>query len=70
MVMLAEHGVELEGKEAVVIGRSEIVGKPMAMLLLARARDGDDLSLAHRRPRGAHAARRHRSSRPSGGAGS
>jgi methylenetetrahydrofolate dehydrogenase (NADP+)/methenyltetrahydrofolate cyclohydrolase len=35
MVMLAEHGVELEGKEAVVVGRSEIVGKPMAMLLLA-----------------------------------
>ena len=35
MVMLAEHGVELKGKEAVVIGRSEIVGKPMAMLLLA-----------------------------------
>jgi methylenetetrahydrofolate dehydrogenase (NADP+)/methenyltetrahydrofolate cyclohydrolase len=35
MVMLAEHGVELEGKEAVVIGRSEIVGKPMAMMLLA-----------------------------------
>jgi methylenetetrahydrofolate dehydrogenase (NADP+)/methenyltetrahydrofolate cyclohydrolase len=34
MVMLAEHGVELQGKEAVVIGRSEIVGKPMAMLLL------------------------------------
>jgi len=35
MVMLAEHGIELKGKEAVVIGRSEIVGKPMAMLLLA-----------------------------------
>ena len=35
MVMLAEHGVELKGKEAVVIGRSEIVGKPMAMMLLA-----------------------------------
>ena len=35
MVMLAERGVELKGKEAVVIGRSEIVGKPMAMLLLA-----------------------------------
>jgi methylenetetrahydrofolate dehydrogenase (NADP+) / methenyltetrahydrofolate cyclohydrolase len=35
MVMLAEHGVELKGREAVVIGRSEIVGKPMAMLLLA-----------------------------------
>ena len=35
MKMLEEYGVELKGKEAVVIGRSEIVGKPMAMLLLA-----------------------------------
>jgi methylenetetrahydrofolate dehydrogenase (NADP+)/methenyltetrahydrofolate cyclohydrolase len=35
MAMLAEYDVELMGKEAVVIGRSEIVGKPMAMLLLA-----------------------------------
>jgi methylenetetrahydrofolate dehydrogenase (NADP+)/methenyltetrahydrofolate cyclohydrolase len=35
MVMLAEYGIELKGKEAVVIGRSEIVGKPMAMMLLA-----------------------------------
>jgi methylenetetrahydrofolate dehydrogenase (NADP+)/methenyltetrahydrofolate cyclohydrolase len=36
MAMLDEHGVELQGRNAVVIGRSEIVGKPMAMLLLAR----------------------------------
>ena len=35
MAMLAEYGVELRGTEAVVIGRSEIVGKPMSMLLLA-----------------------------------
>jgi methylenetetrahydrofolate dehydrogenase (NADP+)/methenyltetrahydrofolate cyclohydrolase len=35
MRMLAEYGVGLEGANAVVIGRSEIVGKPMAMLLLA-----------------------------------
>jgi methylenetetrahydrofolate dehydrogenase (NADP+)/methenyltetrahydrofolate cyclohydrolase len=35
MAMLAEYGVELKGREAVVIGRSEIVGKPMSMLLLA-----------------------------------
>jgi len=35
MALLAEYGVELAGCEAVVIGRSEIVGKPMAMLLLA-----------------------------------
>jgi methylenetetrahydrofolate dehydrogenase (NADP+)/methenyltetrahydrofolate cyclohydrolase len=35
MVMLREYGIELEGKHAVVIGRSELAGKPMAMLLLA-----------------------------------
>jgi methylenetetrahydrofolate dehydrogenase (NADP+)/methenyltetrahydrofolate cyclohydrolase len=35
MRMLEEYGVELLGKNAVVIGRSEIVGKPIAMLLLA-----------------------------------
>jgi methylenetetrahydrofolate dehydrogenase (NADP+)/methenyltetrahydrofolate cyclohydrolase len=34
MVMLDDHGVGLQGKEAVVIGRSEIVGRPMAMLLM------------------------------------
>jgi methylenetetrahydrofolate dehydrogenase (NADP+)/methenyltetrahydrofolate cyclohydrolase len=36
MAMLAEYDVVLEGKDAVVIGRSEIVGKPMSMLLLAQ----------------------------------
>jgi methylenetetrahydrofolate dehydrogenase (NADP+) / methenyltetrahydrofolate cyclohydrolase len=35
MRMLEEYGVELQGAEVVVIGRSEIVGKPMAALLLA-----------------------------------
>jgi methylenetetrahydrofolate dehydrogenase (NADP+)/methenyltetrahydrofolate cyclohydrolase len=35
MAMLAEYDIELEGADAVVIGRSEIVGKPMAMMLLA-----------------------------------
>jgi methylenetetrahydrofolate dehydrogenase (NADP+)/methenyltetrahydrofolate cyclohydrolase len=35
MAMLAEYDVELKGCDAVVIGRSEIVGKPIAMLLLA-----------------------------------
>ncbi len=34
MEMLASTGVELSGKHAVVIGRSNTVGKPMAMLLL------------------------------------
>ena len=35
MALLDEHGVELEGRRAVVVGRSQIVGKPMAHLLLA-----------------------------------
>ena len=34
--MLEEAGVQFQGKHAVVIGRSEIVGKPMALLLLHR----------------------------------
>ena len=32
--LLEEHNIEFEGKNAVVIGRSQIVGKPIAMLLL------------------------------------
>ena len=36
MAMLHEYGIELEGKNAVVIGRSNIVGKPMAQLMLAK----------------------------------
>ena len=34
MVLLEEYGIDPAGKRAVVIGRSNIVGKPMAMLLL------------------------------------
>jgi methylenetetrahydrofolate dehydrogenase (NADP+)/methenyltetrahydrofolate cyclohydrolase len=34
MKMLEEQGVQAEGKHAVVVGRSSIVGKPMALLLL------------------------------------
>lgn len=34
--LLEEAGVEFQGKRAVVVGRSDIVGKPMAMLLLHR----------------------------------
>ena len=33
--MLREEGIAMAGKHAVVVGRSNIVGKPMAMLLLA-----------------------------------
>jgi len=34
MALLAEHRIRLEGVEAVVVGRSDIVGKPIAHLLL------------------------------------
>ena len=34
MEMLRRRGISVSGKNAVVIGRSDIVGKPMAMLLL------------------------------------
>jgi len=35
MLLLEEAGAELEGAEAVVVGRSNLFGKPMAQLLLA-----------------------------------
>ncbi|MFZ5723423.1 MAG: bifunctional methylenetetrahydrofolate dehydrogenase/methenyltetrahydrofolate cyclohydrolase FolD [Pseudomonadota bacterium] len=35
MRLLAAYGVELAGKHAVVVGRSPILGKPMALMLLA-----------------------------------
>jgi methylenetetrahydrofolate dehydrogenase (NADP+)/methenyltetrahydrofolate cyclohydrolase len=35
MELLRRHGVALEGAEAVVVGRSDLVGKPVAALLLA-----------------------------------
>lgn len=34
--LLDAHGVELEGRHCVVIGRSPILGKPVGMLLLSR----------------------------------
>lgn len=34
--MLDYYGIELKGKRVVVIGRSLVVGKPLAMLLMAR----------------------------------
>ncbi len=48
MRMLEEYDVELEGANAVVIGRSEIVGKPMAMLLLL---ENATVTICHSRTR-------------------
>jgi methylenetetrahydrofolate dehydrogenase (NADP+)/methenyltetrahydrofolate cyclohydrolase len=36
MELISRTGIELAGKEAVVVGRSNIVGKPTALLLLAQ----------------------------------
>ena len=48
MEMLADTGVALEGAEAVVIGRSNLFGKPMAQLLLA---ENATVTVCHSRTR-------------------
>lgn len=37
MALLDHYGIPVEGQNAVVVGRSNIVGKPMALMLLARS---------------------------------
>ncbi|RMF05675.1 bifunctional methylenetetrahydrofolate dehydrogenase/methenyltetrahydrofolate cyclohydrolase FolD [Candidatus Woesearchaeota archaeon] len=44
--LLESYGVETEGKHAVVVGRSNIVGKPAALMLLKK---NATVSIAHRR---------------------
>lgn len=41
MMMLERYGIETQGKHAVVIGRSDIVGKPMAALLMQNTNPGN-----------------------------
>ena len=48
LMMLRDHHGDLSGMEAVVIGRSNIVGKPMAQLLLG---DSCTVTVAHSRTR-------------------
>jgi methylenetetrahydrofolate dehydrogenase (NADP+)/methenyltetrahydrofolate cyclohydrolase len=50
MTMLDRYGVETAGKHAVVIGRSNIVGTPMAILLSRKGTPGDcTVTLVHSR---------------------
>ena len=44
--LLKRSGVEMEGKNCVIVGRSNIVGKPMAMLML---RENATVTVAHSR---------------------
>ncbi len=63
LMMLRDHHGSLSGMEAVVIGRSNIVGKPMAQLLLG---DSCTVTIAHSRTRdlaGRGAAGRYRGGR-------
>ncbi len=46
--LLKRSGIEIDGKECVVIGRSNIVGKPMAILLL---RENGTVTVTHSRTR-------------------
>lgn len=48
MEMLRRTGVDLQGKEAVVVGRSQLVGKPVALLLL---RENATVTTCHSRTR-------------------
>ena len=47
--LLRSAGVEIAGKDCVVIGRSDIVGKPMAMLLM---QNNGTVTVCHSRTRG------------------
>ena len=48
--LLAEAGIETSGRKAVIVGRSMIVGKPMALLLMRKGSGGDaTVTVAHSR---------------------
>ena len=50
--LLLAAGVQTAGAEVVVVGRSLIVGKPMALLLMAKGKGGDaTVTVAHSRTR-------------------
>ena len=46
IALLDRYGIELEGKEAVIVGRSELVGKPLAALMVRR---NATVTIAHSR---------------------
>ena len=51
--MLLDAGIETAGRHAVIIGRSDIVGKPLALLLAAKGTGGDaTVTLCHSRSDG------------------
>ena len=52
MELLRRYRIETQGKKCVVLGRSNIVGKPMAMLMMQKACPGDaTVTVCHSRSR-------------------
>src|SRR5438105_3495882 len=50
--LLVESGIEISGAHVVVLGRSMIVGKPLALLLMRKGRGGDaTVTVVHSRSR-------------------
>ena len=48
--LLSEAGIETSGRKAVIVGRSMLVGKPLAMLLMRKGPGGDaTVTVAHSR---------------------
>jgi hypothetical protein len=52
--LLDRNNIQIEGANACVIGRSQIVGKPVAASVAAAARDRNDLSFKDARPAGGY----------------
>ena len=61
--LLVRNGIEIAGRHVVIVGRSDIVGRPLAIMLVAarpgRRRDRDPLPQPHARSGRRHAAGRH-----------
>jgi len=52
MELLKRYHIETQGKKCVILGRSNIVGKPMAMLMMQKAYPGDaTVTVCHSRSR-------------------
>lgn len=50
--ILVRHGIAIEGRHVVIVGRSNIVGKPLALLLMQKAKDANaTVTVCHSRSR-------------------
>jgi methylenetetrahydrofolate dehydrogenase (NADP+)/methenyltetrahydrofolate cyclohydrolase len=53
--LLLRYGIDFEGKNVVIVGRSNIVGKPLAMMLVQKAKGANaTVSICHTRTKNLH----------------